>query len=99
MSELVFHDDGTINMGIKMWDIHAIRRWKQEIAKAMTRTCGTSYETRPYMMHLPKKDREIYRIEDLGDLEGTKYINLKDHVGLWRSDAPAFGAPLINYEE
>lgn len=51
------------------------------------------------MMHLSPLLREQYRIEDLGELEGTKGINLSEHVGLWRSDAPAFGSPLIHYEE
>ena len=39
-------------MGIKMWDIHAIRNWKQAIEKARTRCCATVYPTRPYMKHL-----------------------------------------------
>ena len=65
----------------------------------MRLSCSTGYHTRPYMAHLPGEIREKYYVEDFGDQEGTQFIDLKNHIGQPRNEAPAFGAPLINYEE
>ena len=81
-----------------MWDIHGIRKWKDEIKKANTRSKATSYQTRPYMMHLDKEMLGQYGIVDMGELEGTKGIDLDEHVGLSKSLVPAFGSPLISYQ-
>ena len=29
--DIIFNNDGTINKGIQMWDILAIRKWKSDV--------------------------------------------------------------------